>query len=104
MNFLNQNKLHYIELTHSGTSVTVDEDETGAIAVAAHNTTGIVDVEVSGVFGGIVPGVIGIVCGANLVGSIIPVDATNFQINTKLISTAANFTAGKIRLALFNKG
>lgn len=88
-------QMYPVLLTHVGTTVTVVSDPFNVIAAATHNTTGIIDIDfndkvVTGDSEG--PIVVGNSI-SNIVVHIIPVDADSIQVNTKLNSTGANFTA-----------
>lgn len=88
-----------IVLNHVGTSVTIVEDPGNFITSAEHNTTGIIDVTWNQSNAGTNsngPGMSGIVCIGNVVGHLVNPTAATCQVNTKLVSTAANFTAGRI--------
>ena len=87
-------RVYPVLLTHVSTTVTIVSDPFNVLASAAHNTTGIIDVVINtSIQNGSRPIVVGSSV-SNIVVHIVGADATSFQVNTKLNSSGANFTAG----------
>lgn len=90
-------QVYPVILTHIGTTVTIVSDPFDVLASATHNTTGIIDIVwndriVEGA--GEPPCAVATVGFGNITASILSPDENSCQINTKLISSGANFTAG----------
>lgn len=88
-----------VVLDHTGTTVTIVEDNGNMLTSAAHNTTGVIDITWNQNNTGTNsngPGMSGINCGSNIVGHLVSPTAATCQIITKLVSTAGNYTAGRI--------
>lgn len=88
-----QPRIYPVQITHTGTTVTIDSDPFRVIATATHNTTGIFDITFNTkVISGSNPVIVG-TSQSNIVVHVISPTTTGCSINTKLTSTGTNFTA-----------
>ena len=89
---------HRVVIDHTGTTATITEDLGNMVTSVAHSTTGAYNIVWNKNNTGtntLGPGMSGILLGSNVVGHLTLPDEDGCTIVTKLVSTGANFTAGR---------